>query len=424
MLSRINQKSSGSNTVFYVVPSKEKQTSGYLLKSPPLSRFRSYKSWKRRYFELSQMSENGHVLKYYKSKEERDKISGEIDISQITLIYLSPVNHGKWNWIQKTFRCSSDMVLFARVSDRDYFFIGESKEDVDRWYNAIFNVLKSKSEQEHWSPEKLEKLTERTNWPSRGSFGDEDSLEDPDGAFVPFHPTQSKARSISEPIMRRTYISEHYECPVCILEKNIEDKCPKSEPVSIESHYDVPRNLKSEAKDIETREDNVSSLYMEMDSVFEAAKQIQMNLSIAPSSSCPVDKEESNDNLSTKVTSACQELESHSNSINGDQQLQTESFEEITLVEKDVYVTQNDLKNYLTLTEVDGIPCIANWPGLPITECLFHKGDQILAVNDLQTQSVEEVQLYLSKLMKAEVKITIRREPGSQAFHSEACPCD
>lgn len=35
--------------------------------------------------------------------------------------------------------------------------------------------------------------------------------------------------------------------------------------------------------------------------------------------------------------------------------------------------------------------------------CLFHKGDQILAVNDLLTDTVEEVQTYLKRLSKSEV---------------------
>uniref|UniRef100_A0A8C1UIT0 Pleckstrin homology domain containing, family S member 1 n=1 Tax=Cyprinus carpio TaxID=7962 RepID=A0A8C1UIT0_CYPCA len=53
--------------------------------------------------------------------------------------------------------------------------------------------------------------------------------------------------------------------------------------------------------------------------------------------------------------------------------------------------------------------------------CLFHKGDQILAVNDLLTDTVEEVQTYLKRLSKSEVKLTIRRLPDSIPLHCELC---
>uniref|UniRef100_A0A673IMY1 PH domain-containing protein n=1 Tax=Sinocyclocheilus rhinocerous TaxID=307959 RepID=A0A673IMY1_9TELE len=54
--------------------------------------------------------------------------------------------------------------------------------------------------------------------------------------------------------------------------------------------------------------------------------------------------------------------------------------------------------------------------------CLFHKGDQILAFNDLLIDTVEEIQMYLRRLSKDEVKLTIRRLIGSQPLHSEPCP--
>ncbi|XP_052468097.1 uncharacterized protein LOC128025651 [Carassius gibelio] len=53
--------------------------------------------------------------------------------------------------------------------------------------------------------------------------------------------------------------------------------------------------------------------------------------------------------------------------------------------------------------------------------CLFHKGDQILAFNDLLIDTVEEIQMYLRRLSKNEVKLTIRRLIGSQPLHSEPC---
>uniref|UniRef100_A0A671KK22 PH domain-containing protein n=1 Tax=Sinocyclocheilus anshuiensis TaxID=1608454 RepID=A0A671KK22_9TELE len=82
--------------------------------------------------------------------------------------------------------------------------------------------------------------------------------------------------------------------------------------------------------------------------------------------------------------------------------------------------SEDSLLDYVTKT-------IANFCIL-VSKCgeieassLFHKGDQILAVNDLLTDTVEEVQTYLRKLSKSEVKLTIQRLPGSIPLNSEPC---
>ena len=47
---------------------------------------------------------------------------------------------------------------------------------------------------------------------------------------------------------------------------------------------------------------------------------------------------------------------------------------------------------------------VSGWTGQPQSVCLFHKGDQILAINDLHTGSVDEFNMYLSKSLKNEVR--------------------
>lgn len=46
---------------------------------------------------------------------------------------------------------------------------------------------------------------------------------------------------------------------------------------------------------------------------------------------------------------------------------------------------------------------VCSWTGQPQSVCLFHKGDEILAINDLHAGTVEEVNMYLSKSLKNEV---------------------
>uniref|UniRef100_A0A671WV79 PDZ domain-containing protein n=1 Tax=Sparus aurata TaxID=8175 RepID=A0A671WV79_SPAAU len=88
------------------------------------------------------------------------------------------------------------------------------------------------------------------------------------------------------------------------------------------------------------------------------------------------------------------------------------SLDTITPEERDIEVKHADLKKHLTLTEVEGKPCVSGWTGQPQSVCLFHKGDQILAINDLHTSSVDEFNMYLSKSLKNEVptdcKLTTR----------------
>uniref|UniRef100_A0A8C2FJ97 PH domain-containing protein n=1 Tax=Cyprinus carpio TaxID=7962 RepID=A0A8C2FJ97_CYPCA len=96
------------------------------------------------------------------------------------------------------------------------------------------------------------------------------------------------------------------------------------------------------------------------------------------------------------------------------------SFETHTHVEKEICISQNDLKNSLILTQEGGKPCVSDCRKIQ-DSCLFHKGDQILAFNDLLIDTVEEIQTYVRRLSKDEVKLTIRRLIGSQPLHSEPC---
>ncbi|MEQ2233030.1 hypothetical protein ILYODFUR_017597, partial [Ilyodon furcidens] len=86
-------------------------------------------------------------------------------------------------------------------------------------------------------------------------------------------------------------------------------------------------------------------------------------------------------------------------------------------------VKQSDLKKHLTLTEVEGKPSVSGWTGQPQSVCLFHKEDQVLAINDLHTSSVEEFDMFVSKSLKNEVKVTILRHRGRQPLHWPNCPC-
>ncbi|XP_041123721.1 pleckstrin homology domain-containing family S member 1-like isoform X2 [Polyodon spathula] len=350
------------SSVFYnAVDGTEEILSGYLVKSPPSGPFFSQKSWKRRFFVFYKTSDNVHFLKYYKDEDDRDKPLGGIDLSVHTQICPHPDNHKKWNCIQKMFKCQPDSVLYMCTTAREYFLIGENKQDVDKWFNAIFSVLTSISKAE----------------PLRNTGANCESFT-ADGKLRP--------QSLPEP---------YYSVPTSKAGATCESFTAdgKLRPQSLlDSYYSVPTFKADPPPKPEPTENK--NLYMPMTSVLitvEEAQSDQNRVSTSPDSGNIADDRNPHD---------------------------------FHFIKREVYVVQENLKNHLTLAEIDGKPCVAHWLGSPDDGCVFHKGDQIIAVNDLRTDSTTEVQTYLNKSLKKEVKITMKRPRGSESFSVEQCSCE
>ncbi|KAI7797048.1 putative pleckstrin homology domain containing [Triplophysa rosa] len=135
---------------------------------------------------------------------------------------------------------------------------------------------------------------------------------------------------------------------------------------------------------------------------------------------------ESSPDLSSRESAASTEeslLDCVTKAFNDLRTQQTSSKEKETLrekhtpVEKEICLSLEDL-NGVIFTDQAGKPRVSECRRIETT-CLFHKGDQILAVNDLLTYTVEDIQMYLRKLNKHEVKLTILRPPDSIPFHSD-----
>ncbi|XP_030611397.1 pleckstrin homology domain-containing family S member 1 [Archocentrus centrarchus] len=441
---------SGGMSAFYKPPKEVTEVrAGYLQKSPPLKLLTTEKSWKRRYFILFKLSETEYQLKYFRSKEENEKPLGEIKLSQISELHVSPQFHSKWSWIQKSFKSSPSCVLFIKTPEREYFLIGENSEDVDHWLSDLLDAMKN-------SPRKL------------GS-----SEELPNGQAIVEAPL--KIRSQSDPSSNNLEITEKpeeqedpkrrvsepvhpiYEIPRPITQKDANRGEPRSGPrhSSVDSLCVTVTNIKlneesDQPEDKEVAKVNTSTtLLRTVNQVFD-----KMKTQVSPLSPCAeeTDAADNSKRWSTDSSSSSStdhgapspeeildtpEKQDSNESIDRDTEKKEKSLRrKITLTEvngkesadhtteeRDIVVNQMDLKKHLSLTEVDGKPRVSAWTGHPQTVCVFHKDDLILAVNDLHISGVEEFNMFISKSLKNEVKVTILHHLGNQPLHLPNSAC-
>uniref|UniRef100_A0AAX7TQL2 PH domain-containing protein n=1 Tax=Astatotilapia calliptera TaxID=8154 RepID=A0AAX7TQL2_ASTCA len=330
------------------------------------------KAWKKRFFILFKLSDTEYQLKYFR-REEKDKAAGEIDLSQVSLLHVSPQHHPKWNWIQKSFKCSPSCVLFIKATEREYFLVGENSDDVDGWFSDLFDAMKSRPHQLSSSGEFPYKQA-TIEVISKPLIRKTNSFAEAEKGFLKF-------RSMSDPSSNT--LENVTEKP----EEQADPKRRASEPE--EPIYVVPRPQKNVNKDgppSGERRNSVEALYETM-SGFKYIEE----------SAQPEDHEVEDANKSTLMRTVIQTFDKMKTQV-------------------------SPLPPFAEEPDDDN-NSVSGWTGQPQTVCLFHKGDQILAVNDLQVSTVEEFTTFISKSLKNEVKVTLLRQPRNQQLHLPNFTC-
>ncbi|XP_068610624.1 pleckstrin homology domain-containing family S member 1-like isoform X2 [Brachionichthys hirsutus] len=408
-------RNSGINTVFYKPASKRNEIySGYFLKSPPLKKFKTEKSWKKRYFVLFQIQEEEHQLHYFKSKEEMERLCGKIDLSDISLLYPAPDKHEKWSWIKKTFKCNPDLVLFIKTKDRDFFLLGQSREDVNGLFVKLFNAMKKRphkvmsSEQDICNGAAALEINAKLHAVKKSSSPAVEKSED-----------RNKRRASVPP-------PEVYSYPASFLRKAaLSPKAENCRRKSLDSLYETMQEIKDRG-DQTPEEDEVDQGGSLMESVNRAFHKLKTQMHEEADSK---DREEtspasdSSSSSSENIATSTVEMSDTPNVRTLDKQSSTESLDNVTPEERDIEVKRADLKKHLSMTETEGKPRVSGWTGQPQSVCLFHKGDQILAINDLHVGSLDEFNMYLSRSLKSEVRVTILRLRGCVPLHLPTCLC-
>ncbi|KAI5623305.1 hypothetical protein C0J50_17092, partial [Silurus asotus] len=378
------------NARFYQVPANiEEVRSGYMYKSPSEHLMKAVKSWKRRYFVLSKNPENHYELKFFKDENKREKPMGTINIYQITLLFRQMKSDSIWSWIQKNFKCSATCVLYMKVAAREYFLIGENSSEMDEWFDAIFKALNTQIFIQPDREVPLTKPTRSMSEPLSVTWHDQDLSEEQEQKATELI---AGRQSAPESFNSQYCHTGHYDYPKKFQMKPSQVSYSLTQTLiptiityihkiiafslqSLDTDEDEDDEIKVD-KECETKED--SSIYMHM-------KNVMKGNSVSENTFLPLN----NDNATAPNRQILQTSEIPFTPV------------------KEICISHDELRNSVVFSEKAGKIRVSSWSHTQFSG-LFQEGDQILAINDLRTDSLVALQTYLRKLTKDQASVHVR----------------
>ncbi|KAM6415597.1 pleckstrin homology domain-containing family S member 1 [Rhynochetos jubatus] len=434
---------------------------GFLIKSPPLQLFSSQNSWKKRFFILSKSSKGNYILKYLKGQNTK----GSIAVDQIIKIEVGISNSETMEMVRKMFKCLPEQVMSISTGNRCYYLIGSSRQETEEWVMAISSICQEAKrggccpqDQDLPNPEVRSRPSslplffnsvDTTSFPERQSYQKEDGPSEdknrPNSDPGPHQPRCDPPRGVCSSLDKNRGKSEenllssdtdedtkrdeedYYQTPSNVLAK-CATEVPKPDPTA---ESDAPVQEKPVQNPVK------ENVYMSMKSLRLLDENCQLMCRhdgfLSPptrqeNSACARDLEAKRDlKFPESSTSQQPTLQRRQNSLPLSvvqlSVLLSQVTDETQLQKLDIFVPLADINSYLKLTEAAGQICVSQWTGPCRLGCLFHHGDHIVAVNDLQPQAVEEAYFFISRSTRREVKLTVCRIPDSDIFHVKGCLC-
>ncbi|XP_043568718.1 pleckstrin homology domain-containing family S member 1-like [Chiloscyllium plagiosum] len=417
---------------------------GYFTKSPPGKRIGIQASWKKRYFVLT-AKDNEHTLYYFKNQEQCRKLPphGKIHINKTTELCHGLDGHPKWAMIQRLFKCTSESVVLLKTEERDYFLIGEI-ESAQLLQGIIANLLHMKTipsleEQSQAGSGKCANIEQHPQ-PGTPSPG----IADPIYTTI-LENNQRKTNWINPKPHVESASSEMdtsiYDNPKMMVKRlsqpipstfNVEKPRSLSLPPQLEDPsniYDTPKNILAAIRQWknERPESQDSGIYMPMASIRSSTST---NSSFDCSEQIDEEEEENFTNLTKSgvfvpddihlnTHQQCPLRSSLQHAVSEDSNLLNEKRKELTyqktwhsnvteepkLEKLDIIVHRNDMKNNLSIQQASQKICVMSSD----KKCPLKFGDQILAINKLQINGVEEVSMFVNKLIEDKMIVTILR---------------
>ncbi|KAM3835444.1 pleckstrin homology domain-containing family S member 1 isoform 1-T3 [Vipera latastei] len=406
----------------------------FFIKSPPPHLFNNQGSWKRRYFILSHSAQNGYILSYHKDQQ----IKGHIEINEASKIEIGIGDSEKMSVVKKMFKCQSTEVMSITTENRIFYLIGRDSKKVEEWATFLFTLCSEQQKQKVRSRSK--------SVPACLDELDITSVTKMDGTkYEDIAASAHKQRPNSDPSPQEIQKERHiYESPGKLLYRlrqltntSFEEREEKEE------YYASPSSILAELDEVIDESNTLGEYSISDNEKFSSSKEYMSMKDLIPEIVEDKIKPKGANNQLVTLPQNQMDVQMAEDSQHQPKPLPrilgktsklfflsvvqlsiilSKITDENQLEQVDILLPQNNLKCYLTLVKASGCICISQWKDPCHLGCIFHQGDYIVAVNDLNVKDMDEIFWFISRSRK-KVKLTINRLPDSEILHVPGCKC-